>query len=364
MQATAICLANRDQGQNYVEAAEKAVTTARLAGDVELVARALFEHARSGVEAGNEALVCASLSEIDRLLTDPAGAQLPILHYAQGVCHFFFSNIGAASRSLERAKDLLAAGHSVIELSYVYNGYGNCKQYLCEFTAAREAYFAGLEVAKRIGDDSRASIICANLCTLLVTMGDYQAAVQFGLQSVRFGSRAFNQPSLWIAFTCLAEAYILAGNRTAAMESLERARELVNSSVNWSASVQFACQAAGIALVMGELERALSLIGAAEESAYGKELIVPNAGLFEKLKLFRAAHMSGPTAALAGVEPAKAKFRGCQPFYYLDVLSAAAWIEKQAFGVYTTATARELEAFKTPALVGWRAWETAAGFLS
>src|SRR5947209_3817731 len=89
MEATGIYLANRDDGQNYVEAAEKAVRTARLVGDVDLVARAVFEHARSGVEAGDEPRVRAALREIDDLLTDPTGARLPSLHYAEGFCHFF-----------------------------------------------------------------------------------------------------------------------------------------------------------------------------------------------------------------------------------------------------------------------------------
>jgi len=333
-------------------------------GEVDLVARALFEQARSGVEAGDEPRVRAALSEIDRLLNDPTAARLAILHYARGFCHFFLLNLRAAARSLERAKDLSAACRDVIELSHTYNGYGNCKYNLCEFAAARDAYLAGLEVAQRVGDDSRASIISANLCTVLATLGDYPSAVQFGLESVRFGDRALNQPNLWTPFTCLAEAYMLAGDRAAAMESLERARRLVNLGLKWSATVQFSCQVASIALLAGDLEWALSLIRAAEEAACDKERIVPNPGLFEKLRIFRAAHVSGPTEALALVEPGKAKFRGRDPYAYLNVLSTAAWIEKRAFGGYTTETARELEVFKTSALAGCRAIETAQGFLS
>src|SRR5207248_11719565 len=120
-----------------------------------------------------------------------------------------------------------------------------------------------------------------NLCTVLATVGDYPSAVQLGLESVRFGNRALNQPSLWMPFTCLAEEYMLAGDRAAAMESLERARGLVNLGVNSSATVQFSCQAASIALLAGDLESALSLIGAAEQAACGQERIVPNPGLFE-----------------------------------------------------------------------------------
>ena len=74
-------------------------------------------------------------------------------------------------------------------------------------------------------------------------------------------------------------------------------------------------------------------------------------------------YTSGPTAALALAEPAKAKFRDRHPLYYLLVLSGLAWAERRAFGGHTPETARELVAFNTPALAGWRAWETAEGFL-
>ncbi len=363
MQATAICLANRDDGQNYVEAADKAVRTARLVGDVDLVARAVFEHARSGVEAGDEPRVRAALREIDDLLTDPTGARLPSLHYAEGFCHFFLFDPGAAARSLETAKDLLISGRNVTELSHAYNGYGNSKYHLCEFGAAREAYLAGLAVAQRVGDDSRASIITSNLCSLLTTTGDYKGAVQFGLQSIRLGTRALNQPILWIPFGSLAEAHMLAGDRTSATECLERARELVRTSPSWSANVQLLCYAADVALVTGNLDLALGLIRAAEDAASGKEQFVPSPGVFEKLRIFRAAHISGPTIALELADAAKAMFHGRHPLHYLTVLAATAWAEKRAFGTPRAGTARELEAFNKPALAGLRAWETAEGFL-
>ena len=157
---------------------------------------------------------------------------------------------------------------------------------------------------------------------------------------------------------------MLAGDHTAAMECLERARELVRTSPSWSANVQLLCYAADLALVTGNLESALGLIGAAEDAVCGKERFVPSPGVLEKLRIFRAAHISGPAVALELADAAKAMFRGRHPLHYLSVLAATAWAEKRAFGAPRPGTARELEAFNTPALAGLRAWERAEGFLS
>jgi hypothetical protein len=162
----------------------------------------------------------------------------------------------------------------------------------------------------------------------------------------------------------MAEAHMLAGDRTAATECLERARELVRTNPSWSANVQLLCAAAAVALVTGNVDLALALIGAAEDGACGKEQFVPSPGVFEKLRIFRVAHISGPAVALELADAAKAMFRGRHPLHYLSVLAASAWVEKRAFGTPRAGTARELEAFDTPALAGLRAWETAEGFLS
>ncbi len=264
---------------------------------------------------------------------------------------------------METAKALLVSDRNVAEFSLVYNGYGICKYHSCEFSAAHEAFLTALDAAKRIGDDSRASIITGNLSSVLATMGDYEGAVGAGIQSVRYATRTVNQPFLWMSFTELAEARMLSGDRAAAIECLERAQELVRTSQRWSATVEFCCQVACVALLMGNLELALKQVEAAEEAAWGKERIVPNAGVFAKLKIFRAAHIAGLESAQALAYETKAKFRDCHPWNYLCALAATAWVERRAQGAYRLETAEELSLFSKPALAGFAAREKAMGFL-
>jgi len=364
MRAAAIYLVNRDIGESHCEAAAQALAAARKTGDVELIARALFEYARSGAQTGDEDRVLAAKQEIDNLLQDEIARQVPILHTAQGFCHYFLFDAQASAASLDVARGLLVESPRVTELSYVLNAYGSCRYHLCDFAGARQSYVAGLGLAKRIGDDSRASIISGNICALLTTVGDYDGAIQAGRESVQLGTRALNHPLLMTCLTSLAEAFSLAGDRTQALNYLERAERWVTKQRSWSANIEFFCQSACVALLMGNLNLALSLVGSAEERAWGKERCVPNPGVFEKLRIFRTAHVRRAELASAMAKSAQAKFRGRHPLYYLTVLAAAAWLEKRTLGCNTEETLAELEVFDTPSLRGYRALQVAQGFLT
>jgi len=364
MRAAAIYLVNRDVGESHCQAAAQALAAARTTDDVELIARALFEYARSGAQSGDEDRVLAAKKEIDNLLEDDNARQVPILHTAQGFCHYFLFDARASAASLDVARGLLAESPRVTELSYVLNAYGSCRYHLCDFAGARQSYIAGLRLAKRVGDDSRASIISGNICALLTTVGEYDGAIEAGRESVQLGTRALNHPLLMTCLTSLAEAFILAGDRTQALDHLERAERWVKDQRSWSANMEFFCQGACVALLMGNLSLALSLIGSAEEHAWGKERCVPNPGVFEKLRVFRAAHVGGVELAPPIAKSARAKFRVRHPLYYLTVLAAAAWLERRTLGCNTPETLAELEVFDTPSLRGYRALQVAQGFLT
>src|SRR3989442_5966955 len=80
MKATAFYSVNRDAGRSHLGAAEEALDAARRVNDVELVARALFEYARSGAEAGDEERVRAAQLEISELLMNPMARQRTVCH--------------------------------------------------------------------------------------------------------------------------------------------------------------------------------------------------------------------------------------------------------------------------------------------
>ncbi|PYO69311.1 MAG: hypothetical protein DMD69_03275 [Gemmatimonadetes bacterium] len=365
MKATSLYLINRDTGRSHLAAADEALGAAKRVNDVELVARALFEYARAGAEAGDEERVRDAQVQIDQVLSmNPSAREIPVLHYALGFCHYFFFEPQAAAASLEVAKELLAATSNSTELSFTYNGYANCKTHLGEFDEARLSYLAALDLARKIGDDSRASIITGNLCGLLTMMGDYLSATEFGLRSVEFGKRALSQPALAGCFTSLAEAYTLAGDAARASECLQCADDWVRKERRWSANVDYLCQRACTALLTANLGLALTLIGRAEEMAWGRERTVPNPGVFEKLRILRATHVSGPDEALRIASEAKARFRGRHPLYHLTVVVAAAWLERRTIGSLSPEAQAGLQALEAPRLAGLRALNAAQGFLS
>src|SRR5205814_7667205 len=101
MRAAAIYLVNRDVGESHCEAAAQALAAATKTDDVELIARALFEYARSGAQSGDEAIVLAAKKEIDNLLEDDKGRYVPSLETAQGLCHKFLLDLSTVWGSLE-----------------------------------------------------------------------------------------------------------------------------------------------------------------------------------------------------------------------------------------------------------------------
>ena len=94
---------------------------------------------------------------------------------------------------------------------------------------------------------------------------------------------------------------------------------------------------------MGNLSLALELIGEAETAATGGERVVSNAGPFDKLRVFRAAHIRGPDPAAAIAREACAKYKDRHPMYYLDALAVTAWLERRSAGRHSSETLSELQ---------------------
>jgi hypothetical protein len=251
-----------------------------------------------------------------------------------------------------------------LTLNYDYNGYGMSKQYLCEFGPAEAGYLAGLELAQRMGDDSRVSIIASNLSGLRCIKGDYAGAIEFGRYSVEAASRGGSQPRIIASYTNIAEVYMLTGEISKAFECIESARRLVEVEPSWRARVGFATESANLALLAGDVLVALEAIGAMEKLTWGRERAAPELGQVERLRVFKAGHLKGAAAACVMAQQAKEKFRNRNLLYYLDALSAYAWAERRAHGGLSDETQSELELFDLPELAGRRAALIGQGFLT
>jgi tetratricopeptide (TPR) repeat protein len=304
------------------------------------------------------------LSELLKASEDPDGAEDPIVLHALGFCHFFFFELAQAAKYLERAIDALKQSSDSVTLNYVYNGYGISKQGLCEFGPAETAYLAALDLAKRMGDDSRLSIIASNLCSLRCIEGDYAVSIEFGRCSIEAASRCTSQPRAFASYTNLAEAYMLSGERAKGVGCIESARRLAGKERSWSARVSFLADAANLALLAGNVPHALDTIGEMERVTWGRERAVPDIGLVERLRIFKMGYTRDAASASAMAERAKEKFRNRNLMYYLDALSAHAWAETRAHGRLSDQTQSELELFQMPELTGKKAALIAQGFLA
>jgi tetratricopeptide (TPR) repeat protein len=255
-------------------------------------------------------------------------------------------------------------GRNLAQLAFAESGIGNCYHLLCDFPKAGTHLRNGLEIAKRLGDDSRCSRILANLTVIETTLADYDTAIRLGRQSIEHAARNPNQPELVTAYTNLADAYLLTGETVQGRECLQKAREWVKSHDDWQMSVAVLCENASWAMTTANVGLALSALGEIERISGGRERFIIHAGLMAKLQVLRAVHECGLDVALQIAAEREQFFRNLVPYYHLDTIAARAWVEKLANGAYSEQTSEDLRAFVTLGALGKRALLQAQGFLT
>ncbi|MGH7699098.1 MAG: ATP-binding protein [Gemmatimonadales bacterium] len=362
MRATAEYLVGRETGVLHYRAAEEALVAAERASNPDLLARSLFEYARSGLEIGDPHRVLAAKDRLERLRVE-AGTTLPIGLYAEAYCHYYLDNVADAADRLRSAVAMLHSERNVRYLSMAYNGYGVCAQALCRLDDARDAYSRGLELTRKLGDDSRASVILCNLSVLERFAGNLKTALPLAEESLRLGIRSLTQPGLLSCFNSLVESYVLCGQTLEALKTLEEGRAWVKQSRNWRIQVDFLSLSVSLALITGQVSAALDLIATAEKITQGRSLALSDAGGFETYRVFRAAHLQGDRAGFRIASQAKARFQGRHLLYYLDAVAAIAWLEMRSQGRYSNQTLSELRLFDDWGVPGKRYLCQAQGFV-
>ena len=363
MQAIAEHWLSRETGLRAYKAAERALTAANCTSNVELITRALFEYARSGCEVGDEERVKDAEKRVRELLVLQKAQELPSVHYVLAYCHYFSCDVLQAAKCLERTISLLSSQQGAIDLFQAYLGYGVCLHYSCEPRRAVDAYMTAISLARRMGDDARASDVAANLCLNYMAMGDYAGAVRIGKQGVEWGARSADRPPRIGSLMNLAEALLMLGDEQQAFQYLDQAREWMKHARTWRSEVAYLCESACVALMMKNFPAALDLIARAEQKAWGRERAVPDAGGFYTYRVFRTAHTSGLQTALTIAAECKDRFRTRHPLFFLYGVASTAWVEKQLFGRHTPDTEAELQTFSSLGLEGKHATLRAQGFL-
>src|SRR5436190_19909994 len=343
-----------------VAAAKAALEAARQTGDVELLLKALLEYARTCKNLGDEEGICQTRCETSRIID--AGSQLPSAYLTIAYCDFYTYEMRSALLSLERAADLNR--RDLAQLAFVHNGIGSCQHHLCNFPEALKHLRKGLEMAERIGDDSRASRILANLSLVCTTLGHYDEALQLGRRSVELGKRNINQPELVTAYTNLSDAYLLTGDLAGASDCLEKAKEWATTHDDWYMSVILLLEHASKALAAGNVALALNIKRQADNLTANTQGLYVQGGLNLKLDVLRALHDEGPDSAKQMALERKSFFRKRVPLFYLDALAVSAWLETLSEGSYSSATQEELTLFEMWGAKGKRALLEAQGFIS
>ena len=155
---------------------------------------------------------------------------------------------------------------------------------------SRAAFEGALNLSVRIGNDSRASIICGNLSMLESSTGRFEAGMAYGHRALAYAGAGVNQPLRTLVYVALMENCALLGRVDEAQEWMNRARESLFGNPTMLNRIEFFLETAGFALVLGNTDLALSLIEDVERAVQGQELILYDVGVFERYRAFRAAH--------------------------------------------------------------------------
>jgi tetratricopeptide (TPR) repeat protein len=286
-----------------------------------------------------------------------------MMFHARCFCRYFSYAAGPALEDAERALHLHESSTNLVERALLLNAHGMCLRGVCRVSEAKQAFEHALELSLRIGDDSRASLLLANLGSLESSRGHFESGAAFARRALEFAKADVNQPHQTMIHLVLMENYSLLGRIGEAQSEMDLARCSLESMPTMLNRLQFDLEGASFALLMGNLRLALSLIDDAEQAAHGQELFLQDAGIFERLRSFRAAHTQGLDAGWELIEAAVKRFRGTHPLYYLNLMPTKAWLERRIRGQLSQETQDGLNLLTELDLEGKRAMWTAQGFL-
>jgi DNA-binding SARP family transcriptional activator/tetratricopeptide (TPR) repeat protein len=361
--ASAMYLLNRDSSAMHSAMAERAVRVSRECGDKELLANALFECGRAGVESGRVDITRVAREELRRDVMTPRSEAPLSAFYADAYCSYYLLDIEEALESALGAVARLEGGRNIGELALAYNALGNCEMARCRLAEARHAYGLALSLWRRVGDDCRVSLTAWNLGATHLMGGQIEDAIRCGEESLTMGRRAPTQPGLLRTFSGLALAHILQGRTAAALEYLEALKRWMQDGRSWAVKMEYCCEAAEIELATGNEGEALKLIAQAEQQFQERGYLFINQGTLERLRVFLAYHTRGPDVAFQLASEFVSQFKDRHQLAYLEVVAALAWIERKATGVCSASTETELLLFEKQRASGKRAILAAQGFL-
>lgn len=359
--ASGIYLVNGNLATRHSEFAGRALQIARECQDAGLLAHALFECGRAGVESGNPEFTRSVRAEVRQIIA--SGNAPPIAFHADAYCSYYLSDIDEASKSASSAVAALIGGGNIADLAQAHTGLGNCLLVSCRLEEARDAYKRALELAMRMGDDCRRSIVLCNLGASYVLEGDTESALAYCQRSLELGRRASAQPGLLRTWSNLASAYVVRRELNRARECFESWQRWMRDGRSWAARMEYLCDTASMELTLGNTSEALKAIASAERESQGREDLVVNQGRLERLRVLLAFHTTGVETARHLAESNLERFQGRNLLAYLDALAAIAWVESRIGGDHSHSRDALLQLLQDHRLHGKKVLLEVEGFI-
>jgi len=332
LRARAEQLLNRENWQVYGETATRALAVARVCNDSDILVRALLESARAGAEIGDEKMLHSAYQELSALVIESSYSELHDVHYALAFCEAALGRAFSADKHIRKAIEVVGSTGSLTLLSRDYNGLGVISIQLCVHRVACQSLAKALEFANRIGDDSRASTISANMCTGLTVAGNYVEALSIGNHAVDRGMRVPNQPFFVTTYSNMIDAYILTGRREDARACLNAAKEWFRHERSFFARQALLVEATTLALMIGTNDEFVEAYGVLEKESEGRSPHFLHRGVIPKLAARRDALFGREKEAMEKLSGITDEFRRDYPLALLDTLAAKAWLEALVSG--------------------------------
>jgi DNA-binding SARP family transcriptional activator len=361
LRASAEFILNTEPGEKYCEIARAALDCANKTGDAHLISRALFECARAGSEQGMTKLVEVAEQGIRRLKQEHEIGSFPIAFVTEAYCRMFRMDSAAFLDEVHQSLKNQSTPPNAAQMSFIHSAIGLASLNLCRMGESIEAYKTAFELAKKVGDDTRMSILATNLCVVETARGIYTEAMKWGEIAIALGESS-KSSALQMTYTNLVDAYVLTGQEETAVKLMQRAREWLVPKRRWRFHCGFLVVNAAFELTRGNIALAIDIIRDLESVSRGREEANPIPGSYWKLKIFKAAHLQSFDEALRMIDFSSALFRDA-PYQYLEILAAKTWLEMKMDGVNSETTLRELGSFDQLDIGGRRALLTLQGFL-
>ena len=327
LRARAEQLLNRERGRFYGETATKALKVARACDDRSILVRALFESARAGTEIGDEEMLQSAYRELAAHVTENSYSELHDAHFAVAFCESALGYAVSADYHVRKAIAILGSAGSPTLLSRYHNGLGVISLQLCKPAEACQSFSKALQLANRIGDDSRASAIAANMCMGLTMMGNYEEALSIGNHAVDRGIRVPNQPLLVTTYSNMIDAYVLTGRPEQARSCLNTAREWFRQERSFFARQALLVEATSLALIAGSVDEFLDAFALLERESQGRSPYFLHRGVMPKYAARRDALLGKENDAMENLTQLANRNRQDCPLVLLDALAAKAWLE-------------------------------------